>query len=273
MKTKQSGTSAIPPVLQRSRDSHQIIMKRKLLERFIAKYHLNGLVNSAVWTVGNGTLQVRAMSNDRKMFAGVTLKQCDGCEDAEIGVLETKRLFAVLHAIPSEDISLEMSRYSWGDVAVLIFADAAITAEYITTSPKVMDSIPRMKTPPPWNAAIILDDDFKQWFVRAYSAMEDNEALLKVAMSTRTGKLEVVLHHRERGRGDSLGRKPETAENKNSVNAPVSFSAKDLKAVLNANREFPNPILNVSELGLASISFSEDDLDSEYYLIKIDSAA
>jgi hypothetical protein len=40
--------------------------------------------------------------------------------------------------------------------------------------------------------------------------------------------------------------------------------------VLKANPEFKDPILNVCEDGLASISFSEMDLDSQYYLVKVE---
>src|SRR5437870_2429635 len=115
-------------------------MKKDLLERFIAKYRLDGLVNSAVWVVNKGTLQVKAIGLDGKLFAGVTCKSFDGFEDAEIGVLDTKKLLALLHAIQSEHISLEISRYSSGDVAFLTLAGATMRAEYVASDPKAIDT-------------------------------------------------------------------------------------------------------------------------------------
>ena len=53
-------------------------MKKNLIERFINKYHLNGVINSAIWVKGSGTLRVEAMTDDKKLFAGVTLKDFDG---------------------------------------------------------------------------------------------------------------------------------------------------------------------------------------------------
>ncbi len=244
-------------------------MKKHLVERFINKYHLNGVIDSAVWIKSCGTLQVKAMSSDRKLFAGVTWKNFDGIDDAEFGILDTRKLLALLKAIPSEDVLLDIVKHATGEVAAMTFSAAKSRMQYRTSSLNDIDGIPAMKRIPPFNVAIKMDAEFIDWFMSAYTAMGNHETLFTVVMSKQTGNLEVVLNYQERGHSDSLYFQPDTVDDKNAVKAPLSFTAKHLKELLKANPEFKDPALYVSDSGLASVPFSEDDLDSEYYLVNI----
>jgi hypothetical protein len=244
-----------------------MIMKKELLERFIVKYRLNGIIDSAVWTVSDGTLRVAAMGWSGKLFAGVTCPRFYECDNAAIGILDTKKLLGMLKAIPSEDVSLKLVKYSWGDVAALILADAMMRVEYVTTNLKAMDGIPKMKNLPAWNAVILLDDEFKAWFFKAYSAVGNKSSLLTVAMAERTGTLEVSI---DDGSSGSLRFRPHAPINMNVVKSPIFFSAYCLRQVLKANSEFNDTLLIVSDAGLASIKCRADDLGAEYYLVKID---
>ena len=57
---------------------------------------------------------------------------------------------------------------------------------------------------------------------------------------------------------------------KESVKEPISFSANALKEILSANSECVDPILKISEQGLAFIEFQKDGFNAQYYMIKID---
>ncbi|MGA9452725.1 MAG: hypothetical protein WBW41_15435, partial [Verrucomicrobiia bacterium] len=173
-------------------------MKKNIIERFVKKYHLNGIICEAVWIKNNGTLQVKAMTQSRKLFASVTWKNFDGIDDAEIGILDATRLLAFLKTIPSEDVSMDILKHTSGEVAALTFSDARTKMQYATTGPDKLGGIPAMKNIPPFNAAIKLDDEFIDWFLSAYTAMGDHEVLFTVVMSKQTGILEVVMNYRER---------------------------------------------------------------------------
>jgi hypothetical protein len=51
--------------------------------------------------------------------------------------------------------------------------------------------------------------------------------------------------------------------------SPISFSAKYLKEILNANRGSKAANLQISSQGLANIQFEKDNLTSKYYLVEI----
>jgi hypothetical protein len=142
--------------------------------------------------------------------------------------------------------------------------------QFVAVNPDEIDSVPSMKNIPTFNAEIKLTDEFVRWFFGAYTAHKDPDALFTVVMSKRTNKLEIVLGYRGQLLSDRLSFQPDTVDNKDTVKAPLYFSARSLKEILGANSESKDPILKVADVGLASIAFSQDDLDSEYYLVQID---
>lgn len=256
----------MPPALRRPQNPISIIMKKELLQRFMAKYRLNGIINEAVWIVNDGTLRAAATGWGNKVFAGITCREFYELDDVQIGIIDAKKLAAMLKALPSKYISLAAVKYSWGDVAALTLEGDTMRVEYIASNPKDID-VPNMKNIPAWNAAIILHADFKARFLKAYNAIGDEQALFTVAMSERTGKLELVM---DCGGDGALHLGTRTVDGASAVKAPISFSATCLKSVLQANPEFKEPILSVSDAGLASIGFSGDDLEAEYYLVRIE---
>ena len=245
-------------------------MKKDTIQRFIKKYYLNGLIESAVWVKEPGILKVTAMTSDKKLFAAATWKDIDGLDDAKFGILTTKRLLALLKTIPLDDVSMDIEKRATGDVATVGFSAEKYKVQYVTSNLANIDPIPSMKHIPEFTVAIKMDEAFIDWFKSVYTAMGDSGALFTVVMSKHTRKLEVVVGYKSVGYSDRLHFQPCTLQGMDKVKAPVSFTAKHLTEVLKANPEFKDPILNVCEAGLASISFSEVDLDSQYYLVKVE---
>ena len=249
--------------------NNSIIMKKDLLVRFITKYRMNGIVNDAVWAVSDGTLRVAGIGWRRKLFAAVRCRDFHDFDDTEIGIVDTRKLLRMVKAIPATDVSLRAVKYSCGDVAVLMLDGGIMRVEYIATNPENI-GVPKMKNIPAWNAAIILDDDFKARFFKACSAAGGKETLFTVAMSERTGKLQVIVRHTADGASGGMCLLPKAPVNMNIVKAPISFSAHCLGEALKANPEFKEPLLLVSDAGLATIKYSADDLESQYYFVQVD---
>jgi hypothetical protein len=89
-------------------------------------------------------------------------------------------------------------------------------------------------------------------------------------MSKRTGKLNVVFNYREKCLSDSISIQVSCVDGMDTINDPISFSVRFLKEVLKGNPEFKDPILYVSDDGLASITFSDNDLEAQYHLVKME---
>ena len=87
-------------------------------------------------------------------------------------------------------------------------------------------------------------------------------------MSKKKQKLEMVLGYKQKNLSDRIALEVLANAGKDTVSKPISFNAKHLKEILSANNEVKDPVLYVSELGLASISFDDGDFKSKYYLVE-----
>jgi hypothetical protein len=56
---------------------------------------------------------------------------------------------------------------------------------------------------------------------------------------------------------------------KGTVEKPISFSAKFFKEILTANSDCKASSLKVSDKGLATVEFENDNLKSNYYMVTI----
>jgi hypothetical protein len=243
-------------------------MKKNQIKRFISKYNLNGLIRTARWIKENDVLRVSAMDAERRLLAGVALHNFTGLDYAQIAILDTGKLLALLNGMASENISVKLQKDESGEKSVLTFSSATSEVMYLTGLVDVT-TVPSLKRLPRYNIQIQLSDDFRRLFFKACVAL-GRDALFTIGRSRRTNKPEVVLSSRHYpSSSDRIFIQADLVKYKPKGGGPVYFSAKYLKEILKANSECKDPLLKVSEAGLASIHFSQDDLDSEYHLVKM----
>lgn len=248
-------------------------MEKKYIETFIRKYSLGGAIEGVHWINEGGNLTTTAMTSDRKLFATVTLDKGAGWfSGVEIGVQKTSKLKKMIGTLP-ENISLaiDVDENDATRVRQIIAegSDGKVTVNYITAALSVLDGVPKMKNVPPFTVDIILSEEFIDTFNTAYSAIGDEATSFTLIMSKKKQKLEMVLGYKQ-NLSDRIALEVATTAGKDTVKAPISFDAKLLKEILSANNEVKNPTLQVSESGLASITFDQDPFKSQYYMIKID---
>jgi hypothetical protein len=127
----------------------------------------------------------------------------------------------------------------------------------------VIPVVPDLKQVPPFNVEITLDDEFTSKFIKSKGALNESDTF---TFSCIGGKGEVVLGY--------------STINTNRISIsvdckcdgdvqPISFSAKYLKEILNANRASKSATLKISSQGLSYIEFETDTITSKYYLVEI----
>ena len=108
-----------------------------------------------------------------------------------------------------------------------------------------------------------MDNDFVNKFVKSKGALSDSDTF---TFSCKSNKGEVILGYSK------------INSNRISINVececdgdvePISFSAKYLKEILNANKGAKSSSLKISPNGLAHVSFENDGFKSNYYLVEI----
>jgi hypothetical protein len=127
----------------------------------------------------------------------------------------------------------------------------------------VIPNVPDLKKLPDFNIKIKLDENFISKFIRAKSALTDENNFTFVV---KNGKAQIILGHSNINTNrisiDVEG------EVEGDVN-PISFSATYLKEILVANKEAKDATLNISSQGLSHIHFEAGEYTSDYYLVEI----
>lgn len=245
-------------------------MDKTTLETFIKKYNLNGLVDGVRWVVKDNTLRVTSMTSDKKFLASITQKKFDGCTDVTIGVGDSQRLKTMLNSV-EKDVTMTLvtdtADAARGVISVQ-FEDGKTEMAYMCSHLDVLQPEPKIKSLPGYDVEITLTEEFVSRFLKAKAALQESD-LFTLLMNKKKQKLEMVLGY-NRNLSHRIALEVPTVDGKNTVKSPLSFSAKNLKEILAANPEAKDPVLKVSEQGLAFIEFDTPEFQSQYYMIKID---
>ena len=237
-------------------------MEKQSLNRFVSKYNLSGLVESVKWEPKDGSLTTSFISDDKSVLGSVTMSEFEG-ESAEFGVYDTTKLSKMLSVL-GNDVDFSISDID-GKAVSLKFKDKSTSVNYMLADLSVIPNVPDLKQLPDFNAEIKLDSNFISTFIKAKGALQDEN---NFTFTCKDNKGSIVLGH--------------SNINTNRINIdvdctctgdvnPISYSATYLKEILVANKEATDATLKISSQGLAHISFSIDNYESNYYLVEIQS--
>jgi hypothetical protein len=245
-------------------------MEKKTIETFIKKYSLGGLFTQVRWNVNSNELGVTAMTADKKCLTSVKLKKFDGVTDSVIGIVDSAKLKQMLGAV-GDTMSLvaESDPNDATRILSLIISDDKREVRYTTADIDVIPAEPKLKPLPPFEVEIVLNDEFVDSFSSAKSALPEAE-LFTLVMNKKKSKLELVLGYGKNNYNRVSFEVPSTTAGKDTVKAPISFSAKTLKAILEANSEVKDAVLKVCEQGLAFVEFDQDGFQSQYYMVRVE---
>lgn len=244
-------------------------MTKTKLETFIKKYALNGTLDEVRWISNAGTLKVAEMTSDKKFLAVVEMSNFTGFDDAEFVVRDTPSLKSKLNAL-SEDVKITLNRGEDNENRIISIdlEDDRNELTYQTGDEEHLPKKPKIMTIPSYEVEINLNERFVNDFSKAKSGFNDVN-LLTLIMSKKKKRLEMVLGYSSNINTDRIALGLDCVPGKDVISGPTSFSATILKEILAANPEVKNPVLKVSEQGLAHIELETPEFKANYYMIKI----
>jgi len=235
-------------------------MEKGKLNRFVQKYNLAGLVESVKWETKDNELTTAFISDDKSVLGKVTMKEFN-FNDATFGVYDTSKLTKMLGVL-GESVEFEISDVE-GKPVSLKFKDGSTSVNYMLADLSVIPNVPDLKKLPDFNIKIKLDENFISKFIRAKSALADENNFTFVV---KNGKAQIVLGH------SNINTNRISIDVEGEVEGdvdPISFSATYLKEILVANKEAKDATLNISSQGLSHIHFEVGEYTSDYYLVEI----
>ena len=237
-------------------------MEKQTLNRFVSKYNLAGLVESVKWESKEGSLTTSFISDDKSVLGSVSMTDFDSIS-SDFGVYDTTKLTKMLSVL-GDDVDFSIQDIE-GKPVSLKFKDGSTSVNYMLADLSVIPNVPDLKQLPDFNVEIKLDANFISKFIKAKGALADEN---NFTFTCKDKKGTIVLGY--------------SNINTNRINIdvdctcekdvdPISFSATYLKEILVANKEATDATLKISSQGLAHISFSIDNYESNYYLVEIQS--
>ena len=230
-------------------------MKKASIESFINRYNLGGEVESVKITSSDSEMAVSFISDDKTLLGEVTSKEGD-FPNGEFGVYTTSQLKALLGVLES-NVDVDSTE------SYIKFSDKGTSVNYMLADLSVIPVVPDLKAVPPMNVEITLDDEFTSKFIKSKGALSESDTF---TFECNNNNGNIILGY--------------STINTNRISmkvdckcdgdvSPISFSAKYLKEILNANRNSKSATLKISSQGLAHIQFETDNITSKYYLVEI----
>ena len=230
-------------------------MKKNSFEGFIARYSLGGEVESVKINSTDEGMSVKFISDDKTLLGSVDSEEKE-FPNGEFGVYTTSQLKGLLGVLDSS-INIEEGEAS------LVFSDNGTSVNYMLADLSVIPVVPELKQLPNFGSTITLDDDFVGKFIKSKGALSDSDTF---TFKCKGDKGEVILGYSKINSNRISMNVNCTCE---SDVEPISFSAKYLKEILNANRGAKSSSLKISSQGLAHVAFEHDGYKSNYYLVEI----
>jgi len=231
-------------------------MKKTSLEGFISRYNLGGEIESVKIVSDKAGMSVKFISDDKTLLGTVTSEDTEFA-DGEFGVYTTSQLKNLLGVL---DANINVTAGS----AALEFSDNSTMVNYMMADLSVIPAVPDIKQVPDFESEITLSDEFISRFIKSKSALNESDTF---TFQCKGGKGEIILGY-SKINSNRISIKVDCTCTKDSV-GPISFSAKYLKEILNANRAPKAANLKIATAGLAQCTFESEGFKSEYFLVEV----
>ena len=231
-------------------------MKKSSLEGFISRYTLGGEIESVKIISDKTGMTVKFISDDKTLLGTVTSEDAEFA-DGEFGVYTTSQLKNLLGVL---DANINVTAGS----AALEFSDNSTTVNYMMADLSVIPAVPDIKQVPDFESEITLSDEFISRFIKSKGALNESDTF---TFQCKDGKGEIILGY-SKINSNRISIKVDCTCTKDSV-GPISFSAKYLKEILNANRTPKAANLKIATAGLAHCTFESEGFKSEYFLVEV----
>ena len=242
-------------------------MEKKKLTSFIDKYYLAGNTESVKVECKDNTLNCNFIAGDQNVVGKVSMNGFN-VKDCELGIYATSQLVKLLTAL---DSSIELAVNSTGGTTYSINLKDTNDTEciFMLADMSVIQQVPQMKQIPDFNEKIKLTSDFTEKFVKSKNALPDAEnfAVRDDALGT-----DIILNYSSLNTNRITFDVSSNATKITDDLKPICFSANLLKEILLANKDAKDGYLEVSQAGLARVTFIGPDYLSNYFLVQLQSA-
>jgi hypothetical protein len=241
-------------------------MQKSILESVIEKYYLNGLVESVKWGIKDKSLVINFIPHEIRSLIG-TIK-CSNfiLDDNEIAIYNTSQLVKLIKILNKE---ISVSTYAERKTSLkLLLSDNQYDLEFYLADKNMIDRVPEVSEPTIYEVAFKIDHEFINKFKNA-----------KKGLGPDTNKFTIEANQLIPNQAYIVVGDLHTHANKVKFSIPIEstiplsimpFQADVLNEILLANENCNEGKFEISQHGLIKLTFKENDIESTYFLVRLD---
>ena len=237
------------------------MINKNLLQSAIQKYFLSGRHNMVKWRIENNTLTVFAGEAGRA--CKVTLNNFP-LQDCELGIFDTDKLTKLL-AITNGDLILTLQGQKELH-NILNIADANFDLTYTLADPLTIRKTKWVNDPPSYEVEIDLEKEDVTRIIKAKSALSESPNMLITTRLDDGNPICEFVFGDMSGYANKITYKLQGNIAKNDLSIP--FDAEMIKDIFNTNKDADVATLKISEKGLLKLVFSNENIESTYYILR-----
>ena len=213
------------------------------------------------WRIENNTLTVFAGEAGRA--CKVTLNDFP-LQDSQLGIFDTDKLARLL-AITSGDLLLSLQGQKELH-NILNIADAHFDLTYTLADPLTIGRSQWVEDPDTFEIEIDLEKEDITHIIKAKSALSESPNMLITTKLDDGNPICEFIFGDMSGYANKISYKLQGNITKNDLSLP--FDAELIKDIFNVNKDVDSAILKVSEKGLLKLVFTNESIESVYYVLR-----
>lgn len=243
------------------------MINKETFQDFISKYYLNGVNSTVKWIIEDD--QIKVYSTQNNVACKVILNNFTDIKNENIAIFDTGKLLKLVN-ITSGDLKVDVLK-THELCTKLLVKDNNYNLEFTLADLMLVGNQSYYKTPKDKNIEIELTNfDINNLIKANKSLSEESKMFIKVTKDRDKGWLCIFTF------GDSNGYNNNVSYNVSTIKGDfeeleesMPFSGDIFNSILNSNKNNKsNSILNLYSIGLLKFHFQEDNIESEYFLIR-----
>ena len=246
-----------------------MIAKNKL-QSIISKYYLGGQVESVKWKVEDGKLHIDFMAPTKDMIGRLSCTNFPLSTDGELAIFNTTQLNRLLNVLTG-DLILDAERTK-AVLTKLTIQDAKASINYSLADPLMIQKVGEVDENINWKVQATLENEDFHTFVKATSAIQNNEIVTLVATrdSIDTPIIKFVFGERMEFSNKVEFQVNAKFEKDVREDNKIPFNSEMLREIFNANKTSDECHLSFVDDGLLRLIFTSEDegIDTTYFVVR-----
>jgi len=240
-------------------------MDKRVLDKLIQSYYLKGMAESVIWNTEEGKISISFINQTKDCAGTIVLESADiNLGNHELAFYNTSQLDSLIKVTHNH---LELKVIEENSIPVkLNISDKDFDLTYHLATKELIPTAPTINEPEEYDMTIEVDEDFIQKFSKAYSALDKPTRFTVEPKFDEVQLAEFIV-------GESISYANKIKFQHESTyflgHNKLPFSAPVFREILSVNKDAKTGKIEISEQGLMKVSFSDDNIISTYYLVRL----